>query len=108
MELVHPWNSTGTASNTRGPENDWATQHGAASSSALDRRSVYSDSSTKMEEAYCNENTDISNCIVGSMDVEALYPSIDVDFSVDRCGDILLESGITFENADYKEIGLFL
>ena len=57
---------------------------------------------------YCNENTDLSNCIVGSMDVEALYPSIDVDFSVDRCGDILLESGITFENADYKEIGLFL
>ena len=24
---------------------------------------------------YCNENTDLSNCIVGSMDVEALYPS---------------------------------
>ena len=46
--------------------------------------------------------------MVGSMDVEALYPSIDIDFSVDICGDLLLESDITFEKVDYKEVGLFL
>ena len=57
---------------------------------------------------FCNENEDLGKCMVGSMDVEALYPSIDVDFSVDRCGDLLLESGATFENVDYKELGLFL
>ena len=59
MELVHPSKSAGPASNTRGPENDRAAQHGAASSPALDRRPVYSDSSAEVEEADRNENTDV-------------------------------------------------
>ena len=34
---------------------------------------------------HCNENEDLSDCILGSMDVEALYPSIDIDFAVEKC-----------------------
>ena len=55
----------------------------------------------------CNES-DVSDCIVGSMDVEALYPSIDIDFDVDRCIELLRESGIKFTNVDFDELGLFL
>ena len=33
----------------------------------------------------CNEEKDLKNCIIGSFDVEALYPSIDVDFAVEKC-----------------------
>ena len=31
-----------------------------------------------------NETVDLSNCIIGSMDVKALYPSIDIDFAVEK------------------------
>ena len=55
----------------------------------------------------CNEE-DLSDCIVGSMDVEALYPSIDIDFASDRCIKLLRDSGIRFTNIDADELGLFL
>ena len=29
-----------------------------------------------------NEEIDLKNCVIGSMDVKALYPSIDIDFEV--------------------------
>ena len=29
-----------------------------------------------------NEEEDLTNCVIGSMDVKALYPSIDIDFAV--------------------------
>ena len=42
------------------------------------------------------------------MDVTALYPSIDVDFAVGKCCDLLTNSGINFEGIDPHELGLFL
>ena len=42
------------------------------------------------------------------MDVEALYPSIDIDFVVDKCIELLQDSGIQFTNIDFDELGLFL
>lgn len=59
LELVHSSESAGSASNTGGPENDRSAQHGAASSPALYRRTVYPDSSAEMEKAYRDENTDV-------------------------------------------------
>ena len=55
----------------------------------------------------CN-GEDLSTCVLGSMDVEALYPSIDVAFAVDRCTELIRESQIKFTNVDADELGLFL
>ena len=55
----------------------------------------------------CNQS-DLSGCIVGSMDVEALYPSIDIEFAVEKCIELLRESGIQYTNIDFDELGLFL
>ena len=40
-----------------------------------------------------NETVDLTNCVIGSMDVKALYPSIDIDFAVDKCVEMIVESG---------------
>ena len=42
------------------------------------------------------------------MDVEALYPSIDVDFAVDKCVELLKESHVTFKNVNTDELGLYI
>ena len=42
--------------------------------------------------------------VVGSLDVKALYPSIDVDFAVEVVGEMFEESGISIEGVDYKEM----
>ena len=55
-----------------------------------------------------NENDDLTNCIIGSMDVEALYPSIDIDFSVEKCEKLVYESEVQFKNVDVNELGLYL
>ena len=55
----------------------------------------------------CNEQ-DLTNCIVDSMDVDALYPSIDIEFAVEKCMELLIKSGIQFKNVDTGELGLFL
>ena len=57
---------------------------------------------------HCNDHELLDNCIIGSMDVEALYPSIDIDFSLSCCAELLMESDVSFENVDYSELGLFL
>ena len=31
------------------------------------------------------EKINLRNCVIGSMDVKALYPSIDIDFAVKTC-----------------------
>ena len=45
-----------------------------------------------------NETVDLTNCIIGSMDVKALYPSIDIDFAVEKCVEMILKSNVKFEN----------
>ena len=42
------------------------------------------------------------------MDVKALYPSIDIKFSVEKCEQLLCESDIEFRHIDVNELGLFL
>ena len=46
--------------------------------------------------------------IVGSMDVEALYPSLDIVFTVEKVCEVLHDSKVNIEGVDYKELGLYL
>ena len=46
--------------------------------------------------------------IVGSTDVVALYPSLDIPFTVDRVCDVIYESNLKFEGLWYEEIGLYI
>ena len=55
----------------------------------------------------CNNEIDLTDCIDGSFDVDALYPSIDVDFSVQKYLELIFESEI-FVEIDYAEVGLYL
>ena len=56
----------------------------------------------------CNQEKDLKNCIIGSFDVEALYPSIDVDFAVEKCLELIMENNIKFKGIDFDEVGLYL
>ena len=56
----------------------------------------------------CNQDKDLKNCIIGSFDVEALYPSIDVDIAVEKCLELISENNITFKGIDFNEVGLYL
>ena len=46
--------------------------------------------------------------IVGSMDVEALYPSLDIAFTVEKVCEVLHDSKVNIEGVDYKDLGLYL
>ena len=46
--------------------------------------------------------------IIGSMDVKALYPSLDIPFTIDKVCEIINESTLQFENLWYDEISLYL
>jgi hypothetical protein len=46
--------------------------------------------------------------VLGSMDVKALYPSLDVDFTIARTCDVIRESDFKFEGLWDKEIGLYM
>ena len=46
--------------------------------------------------------------IVGSMDVEALYPSLDIDFTIEKVCEQIMNSTIEFEGLNYKELSLYL
>ena len=42
------------------------------------------------------------------MDVEALYPSIDITFAVEKCEQMFCESNIEFKHIDTNKLQLFL
>ena len=42
------------------------------------------------------------------MDVEALYPSLDVDFTIEKVCEMLYESKVKYEGLNIKELGLYL
>ena len=46
--------------------------------------------------------------VIGSFDVEALYPSLDIDFTVDKVCELFLSSKVNIEGVDYKELGLYM
>ena len=43
-----------------------------------------------------NEDINLENCIIGSMDVKALYPSIEIDFAVEKCVEMIEKSKSIF------------
>ena len=55
-----------------------------------------------------NEEIDLKNCVIGSMDVKALYPSIDIDFAVEKCVEMVIKSDTKFEKVNAEELGLYL
>ena len=46
--------------------------------------------------------------MIGSMDVEALYPKLHIDFTIEKVCDELHDSSVNFEGLNYKELGLYL
>ena len=56
----------------------------------------------------CNETKDLETSIIGSMDVAALCPSIDIDVSIDKCIELMIEDSQKYDNVDVRELGLFL
>eukprot|EP00794_Sanderia_malayensis_P004077 gene4077-4631_t len=46
----------------------------------------------------CNEDVELETSVVGSMDVAALYPFIDIDFSIDKCIDFSIDKCIDLMN----------
>ena len=55
-------------------------------------------------------NTEITDkrVIVGSTDVKALYPSLDIPFTIEKVCEIVLKSDLKFEGMWYEEIGLYI
>ena len=49
-----------------------------------------------------------SNSVVGSLDVKALYPSLELDFAIDIVCEEFYKSGITIQDVDHQELGLYL
>ena len=47
-----------------------------------------------------NNEEDLEGCIIGSMDVTALYPSIDIEFSVDKCVELIQQSNVQFNHVN--------
>ena len=54
------------------------------------------------------EDSEQGKLIVGSMDVEALYPSIEVNRSARLVGEMVSESNIEIENVDYDTAVRFI
>ena len=46
--------------------------------------------------------------IVGSADVKALYPSLDMDFTVDKVCEVFYGSEVRVEGVNVEELGLYL
>ena len=50
-----------------------------------------------------------NDLVVGSADVKALYPSLNIDFTIKKVCDVFFESDdIQVEGVDYEEVGLYL
>jgi hypothetical protein len=46
--------------------------------------------------------------VVGSLDVKALYPSLDLDFTIEKVTEEFHRSEVKIEGVDYEELGLYL
>ena len=49
-----------------------------------------------------------TNMALGSADVKALYPSLDIEFTVSKVCDVFCDSGIQVQGCDVDELGLYL
>ena len=57
----------------------------------------------RVNDEGCDEDV-----IIGSADVKALYPSLDIDFTIEKICEIFYGCDTTFECIDYDELGLYL
>ena len=48
------------------------------------------------------------NTIIGSTDVKALYPSLDIEFTIEKICELFQESVMKIDGIDYEEMGLCL
>jgi len=55
-----------------------------------------------------NKNQEDDGLIIGYTDVVALYPSLDIDFTIDKVCEVFFESDISIQGIDYVELGLYL
>ena len=55
-----------------------------------------------------NISTPTNPVVIGSADVKALYPSLDIDFTVDKVCQVFQDSDFSIDGVDYKELGLYL
>ena len=58
----------------------------------------------------CNINHNITDDMIGSFDVEALYSSININFAVQKCLELISESESEseFKSGDTLKLGLYL
>ena len=62
----------------------------------------------KAEIDRVNSRIGNKDIIVGSMDVKALYPSLEIPFTIEKVCEIISESSLQFENICYDEVSLYL
>ena len=55
-----------------------------------------------------NENVVGEDVVIGSADVKALYPSLDIDETIEVVTQMFMESKVEIEGVDYKELSLYL
>jgi len=55
-----------------------------------------------------NQNKIEKDIVVGSLDVKALYPSLDVDFTAEVVAKVFRESEYQIKGVDYNKVGLYL
>ena len=54
------------------------------------------------------KNQEDDGLIIGSTDVVVLYPSLGIDFTIDKVCEVFFESDISIQGIDYAELGLYL
>ena len=55
-----------------------------------------------------NQDQGNDNLIIGSTDVIALYPSLDIEFTIDKVCEVFYESKISIRSVNSQELGLYL
>jgi len=76
-----------------------------------DEQTTVCDSTEDMLAAIreANENTNMNNdSVIGSMDVKALYPSLDLNYTIEIVCQEFYKSNVKIEGVDYLELGLYL
>ena len=79
------------------------------------------ENTTENEETECENTEDLisefqrineteisDSLIIGSMDVKALYPSLNIPHTIDKVCEIFENSNITIDNIDYQEVSHYI
>ena len=76
------------------------------------KKDTASDSTEDMLAAISECNVELqntsNNISIGSADVKALYPSLDIPFTIEVVCEQMFKSNISFEGVDSEELGLYL